>query len=142
MAFLAVMFIVVPLVELYVIVQVSHQIGLGNALGLLLVVSLTGAWLVKHEGLRVWRQFRAEAAAGRVPSRSIADGVLVLLAGVLLLAPGFVTDAIGLVLLLPPVRAGIRPLLLRRFVGASTVVRAHVVDTVVHEEPVRGELER
>ncbi|HEV3402312.1 MAG TPA: FxsA family protein, partial [Acidimicrobiales bacterium] len=84
---------------------------------LLLAVSAAGAWLVKREGLGVLRRFRRQLDAGAIPGRELADGVLILFAGALLLTPGFLTDCVGLLLLLPPVRAVIRASVLRRFAG-------------------------
>jgi UPF0716 protein FxsA len=108
LALLVLLFVVVPFVELYVIIQVAHVIGGLQAILLLLAVSIVGGWLMKREGLAVWRQARARVDAGSVPGRELVDGVLVLFAGALLLTPGFVTDAVGILLLLPPVRAAIR----------------------------------
>jgi UPF0716 protein FxsA len=105
---LFVVFVVVPVVELAVLIQIGHVIGTWNAIGLLLLVSLAGAWLVKREGLGVLRRFRQQMDAGRVPGRELADGVLILFAGALLLTPGFVTDFFGLLLLVPPVRSAVR----------------------------------
>ena len=109
------LFIVVPLVEIYVIIQVGHAIGVFNTIGLLLLVSFIGAWLTKHEGFIVLQRLRAQLDAGRVPTAELIDGVLVLAAGVLMLTPGFVTDALGLLVLFPPTRALLRALLRRRF---------------------------
>lgn len=106
--FLFVAFVLVPLVELAVIIKVGALIGVWPTIAILLAVSVTGAWLVKRQGLGVWRRFRAQIDAHRVPGKEIADGVMVVLAGALLLTPGFVTDALGLLLLVPPVRAAIR----------------------------------
>jgi UPF0716 protein FxsA len=114
MAVLFVLFIVVPVVELAVIIQVGHVIGAWNTIGLLLLLSLGGAWLVKREGLGVIRRFRRQLDDGVMPGREIADGVLIVIAGALLLTPGFVTDFFGLLLLLPPVRSAIRAALLHR----------------------------
>lgn len=114
--------VVAPLVELYVIVQVSGAIGFFSTIVLLVVVAAIGAALVKSEGLRVWRRFNEQVAAGQVPQREIVDGVLVLLGGALLLAPGFVSDVIALFLIVPFTRAIPRALVLRR-AGASTRVR-------------------
>jgi UPF0716 protein FxsA len=113
LALLAVLLIVVPFAELYVIIQVSHHLGLGVTLVLLLAVSLAGAWLVKQEGFGVLRRAQARLDAGRLPGNELIDGILILCAGALLLAPGFITDALGILLLLPPVRAGIRILVVR-----------------------------
>ena len=108
LALLAVLFVVVPFAELYVIVQVSHVFGLVPTLLVLFGVSFVGAWLVKREGLGVWRRARAKIDNAEVPGRELVDGVLILIGGALLLTPGFITDTIGLLLLLPPVRAAIR----------------------------------
>ena len=113
LAVLALLFVVVPFVELYVILQVSHVMGLVPTLGILLLVSICGAWLVKREGFGVLRRAQARMDEGRVPGRELVDGVLILFAGALLLTPGFVTDAVGLLLLLPPIRAAIRLVALR-----------------------------
>ena len=105
---LALLFLVVPIVELAVIIQVGQSLGVLNTIGLLLLVGFAGAWLVKREGLGVWRRFNAQVRNGVVPTREIADGVLIMFAGALLLTPGFLTDVLGILLLLPPVRAGMR----------------------------------
>lgn len=118
------MLIVVPLVELAVLVQVASAIGVWNAIGLLLLISLGGAWIVKHQGMTVWRRAQLQITAGRVPTKEMADGVLLLLAGVLLLVPGFVTSAVGILLLLPPVRALVRGGLVKRWSGQVTVIRS------------------
>jgi len=112
-AVLAVLFLVLPFAELYVIVQVSHVMGVLSTLALLFAVSIVGAWLVKQQGVDVWRRARARLDEGRMPGRELVDGVLILFAGALLLTPGFITDTVGLLLLLPPVRAAIRVLALR-----------------------------
>ena len=134
--------ILVPIIEIYVIVQVGQEIGVLPTLVLLVAVSLLGAALLRREGSRAWRSFQEATARGRVPAREVADGALVLLAGVLLLTPGFVTDAFGLLLLLPPVRAVLRPLLTgyagRRLVGglaATRPGRERIVDGEVVDDP-------
>ena len=111
---LFVIFLVVPIVELAVIIQVGQSIGVLNTIALLLLVSIVGSWLVKREGLGVWRRFRSQMESGHVPGKEVADGVLIMLAGALLISPGFVTDCLGILLLLPPVRAAIRAQVLRR----------------------------
>ena len=120
---LLVLLVVVPIVELYVIVQTAQGIGILPTLGLLVLMSVVGSVLLKREGTRTWRAFRAATAAGRVPARETADGALVILGGALLLTPGFVTDVFGLLCILPPSRAAIRKVLLRFFLGQFTVVR-------------------
>lgn len=105
---LALIFLVIPILELAVIIQVGQSLGALNTVGLLVLIGIAGAWLVKREGLGVWRRFNAQVRAGAVPTREIADGVLIIFAGALLLTPGFLTDVLGLLLLFPPVRAAVR----------------------------------
>ncbi len=116
---LFVVFLIVPIVELAVIIQVGQVIGTWNTIAVLLLVSFGGAWLVKREGVTVVRRFRLQMEAGHVPGRELADGVLILFAGALLLTPGFVTDVFGLLLLLPPVRSAVRAAALHRVVERS-----------------------
>lgn len=111
-AVLAVLFLVMPLVELYVILKVGSAIGVLPTIGLLLLASFLGAWLVRREGARAWAAFRLALDEGRVPARETADGALVILGGALLLTPGFVTDVFGLVCVAPPTRAIVRRSLL------------------------------
>ena len=101
---LVVLFLVVPIVEIAVIVQVGQQIGAVPTILLLLLESAIGAWLVKREGRRAWAALQTAASTGRLPSRELADAGLVLVGGTLLLTPGFVTDVAGFFLILPPTR--------------------------------------
>jgi UPF0716 protein FxsA len=94
--------------ELVVLVEVAKAIGVLNAIGLLILVSLVGAALVKRAGLGILRRIDQQLEANQVPAREVVDGFLVLVAGLLMLVPGFITAAVGLLLLLPPVRAGVR----------------------------------
>jgi UPF0716 protein FxsA len=107
---LALAFILVPLAELAVIIAVGDVLGLLPTLLLLLGISVAGAWLAKREGLAAWRRFQLALAEGRVPTAEVADGAMVLLAGALLLTPGFLTDVAAVLLLLAPVRAALRRL--------------------------------
>jgi len=116
---LAILFIVVPLAELAVIITVGKSIGVLTTLLLLLAFSLSGAWLAKREGLAAWRRLQFALAEGRVPGREVADGAIILLAGALLLTPGFLTDLVGLLLLVPLTRR-----LARRWVPALAMRRA------------------
>jgi UPF0716 protein FxsA len=112
---LALLFLVVPIVELYVIIQVAHAIGVLDTLGLLVLDSIVGGWLMKREGLGVLRRLQSKLQAGDLPSTELVDGFLILFGGALMLAPGFLTDLLGMALLLPPVRAVVRRILARRF---------------------------
>ncbi len=107
-------FIVVPLAELYVILKVGDAIGVGWTLLLLVADSLLGSLLLRSQGRSVWRRFNTTLAEGRMPHREVIDGVLVVFGGAFLITPGFLTDIVGLLLLVPPTRALIRPLVMRR----------------------------
>jgi UPF0716 protein FxsA len=98
---LFVVFIVVPLIELAIIVQVQRVIGLDWTLLALIAISIAGAVLVKREGVKAWRRLWDALNAGRMPAEEVVDGALLLFAGALLLTPGFLTDGVGLALLVP-----------------------------------------
>jgi UPF0716 protein FxsA len=118
---LVLLFIVVPIVEIYVIIQVGQAIGALWTIALLVADSILGSVLMRSQGRAAWRRFNEAVAVGRVPAREVLDGVLVIFGGALLLTPGFVTDIFGLSFLLPPTRAVIRRVLVRRFAGRLIV---------------------
>jgi len=115
---LVVAFVVMPIVEIYVLIQVGQVIGGWWTVLLLLLGGVIGSWLVRREGARAWRALQEALRRGSVPGREIADGALVLVGGTLLLAPGFVTDAIGVLLVLPLTRP-----LWRRLLGQAITRR-------------------
>ena len=117
MPLLVLAFVVVPLVELYVVLQVGHAIGALPTVALLLADSVLGSLLMRSQGRAAWRSFQQATAAGRIPAREVLDGALVIFGGALLLTPGFVTDVLGVALLAPPTRAVVRRTLVRRFGG-------------------------
>jgi UPF0716 protein FxsA len=121
MPFLVILFIVVPIVELYLIIQVGQAIGVVPTLVLLLADALLGSLLLRQQGRGAWRRFNAALAERRFPGREVADGLMIAVGGTLLLTPGFLTDIFGLALLIPPSRAVIRRLL-RRFAARRFVV--------------------
>jgi UPF0716 protein FxsA len=112
---LVLLFIAVPIAELFVIIQVGQAIGVWWTIGILIADSILGSVLMRSQGRIAWRRFNEAIRAGRVPAREVVDGALVIFGGALLLTPGFLTDILGLVLLLPPTRAIVRAILLRRF---------------------------
>src|SRR4051794_22472973 len=114
---LILLFIIVPIVEIYVIIQVGQAIGPWWTIALLIADSILGAMLMRAQGRSAWRRFNEALAAGRIPAREVFDGVLVIFGGALLLTPGFTTDIVGLFFLLPPTRAVARAFLVRRFGG-------------------------
>ncbi|HEY8527007.1 MAG TPA: FxsA family protein [Acidimicrobiales bacterium] len=112
MALLVLVFLVFPIAELAVLISVGRAIGVLDTIGLLILVSAVGAWLAKHQGTGVLARIRAALDRGEMPSREVADGFLVLLAGALMIAPGFISDCLAILLLLPPTRAVVRRTLL------------------------------
>jgi UPF0716 protein FxsA len=118
---LVVIFIVVPLAELYVIFKVGESIGYPLTILILAADSIIGSLLLKSQGRAVWRRFNEAMAAGRVPHREVLDGVMVIFGGAFLITPGFLTDVIGLLLLLPPTRALARRLLVRALGGRVAI---------------------
>jgi UPF0716 protein FxsA len=109
--------IVVPIVEITVAIQVAHHIGGLDTILVLIGLSLGGVWLAKQAGFGVLARMRDQVARGVLPGNEMIDGVLVFVAGLLLLVPGFVTGIIGLVLLIPPVRMAVRGAIKRRLRG-------------------------
>lgn len=112
---LVLLFIAVPIAELAVIIQVGQAIGVWWTIGILIADSVLGSVLMRSQGRAAWRRFNVALQAGRPPAREVLDGVLVIFGGALLLTPGFLTDILGLVLLIPPTRAVVRRVLVHRF---------------------------
>jgi UPF0716 protein FxsA len=110
---LLVLFIGLPIAEIYVIIKVGEAIGVLPTIALLLLDGFLGVALWRSQGRVVWRRFNQALGEGRVPTREIFDGAMVLLGGAFLLAPGFITDVIGLLLLIPPTRAVFRGIVSR-----------------------------
>ena len=108
------LFIVVPLLELAVIIEVGREIGVVPTIAVLIADSVLGAVLMRVQGRAAWRRFTEATRQGRPPAREVLDGALIIAGGALLLTPGFLTDALGLALLLPPTRAVVRRVLARR----------------------------
>lgn len=147
--------IVLPFVELWVIIQVSHSAGVLPTIALLIAISVVGTSMIKREGLKVYREFTAAIARGQEPSTQVVHGVCLLAAGVFMLAPGFISDAVALLLLLPPTRRIIARVVLRGSRSRITVIRAThsgpIVETrghlgssrdVIDVEPNEGDEQR
>ena len=121
---LVALFVAVPIAELAVIIQVGQAIGVWWTIAILVADSILGSLLMRSQGRAAWRRFSDALAAGRTPAREVADGVLVIFGGALLLTPGFLSDVCGLLLLLPPTRAVIRRLFLRQAMRRLTLSMA------------------
>lgn len=144
------LFIAVPLAELYVILQVGDWIGAVPTILLLAADSLLGSMLLRSQGRAVWRRFNDALQRGRMPHREVQDGVLVIFGGAFLITPGFITDVVGLLMLLPPTRALIGRLAMRaigrrmrlRVATAGESRRYDVEGTATEHEPPPQRLER
>jgi UPF0716 protein FxsA len=124
---LILLFILVPIAEIYVIIQVGQAIGALPTIALLIVDSIIGAWLWRSQGRRAWAAFGEALRAGRVPHREILNGGLVIVGGAFLLTPGFISDIVGLVLLIPPTRALIARVITRMLLRRGPLRWATVV---------------
>lgn len=133
--------VVVPLVEIYVLIQVGQVIGPLPTVVLLVALSLLGGVLLRREGAKTWRAFRDALHRGRLPAREVADGALVIVGGALLLTPGFATDLVGLACVLPGSRAVLRRLLtgvVARRLGAPGVAGAFAAERLGTRRPPAG----
>lgn len=130
------LFILVPLVELIILIEIGKIIGTLNTIGLVIVTGFIGALLAKFEGLRVWTQLQAELLQGKIPTDKMIDGVMILAGGVMLLTPGILTDILGLSLIIPFFRKPFREMLKKKFVKKTrSQVEVITIDPV---DPARG----
>jgi len=120
---LVLLFIVVPIAELAVLIQVGQAIGVWWTILLLVADAILGSWLLRTQSRAAWRRFNEALAEGRVPHREVIDGVLVIFGGAFLITPGFLSDIVGALLLIPPTRSLVRRFLVRRL-GRRLVVSA------------------
>jgi UPF0716 protein FxsA len=122
---LVLIFIVLPVAEIYVIIKVGEAIGVWPTIALLILDGFLGAALLRHQGRAAWRRFNEALAAGKVPAREVFDGAMVIFGGAFLITPGFITDFIGLLLLIPLSRGMFRGLVARVAMGrAAFAVRS------------------
>ncbi len=155
MPLLFLLFVLVGFAELWVLIEVGGVIGAPATLLAVVVISLLGAALVRREGFKAWVRFRRAVDEGRLPGNEVVDGALLLLAGALLVTPGFLTDGVGLLLAFAPTRSGLRRLLARRLrattgmsqpgVGRQTGSSGEAIDVEVvrverDERPAPGEV--
>jgi UPF0716 protein FxsA len=123
-ALLLVLFIAVPAAELYVILVAADTFGVLETVAALVIIGFAGAWLCKQQGFAVLSRIQTALNEGRIPTRDLQNGGLILLAGALLLTPGFLGDVVGILLLLPPTRAIARTFLARALRGRLKVATA------------------
>jgi UPF0716 protein FxsA len=112
---LLLLFTIVPLVELFLLVKLGTVVGVGPTVALVIFTGILGAWLARQQGLGVLRRLSEDLAKGRLPAEALIDGLLILIAGAVLLTPGLLTDALGFLLLVPQGRAVVRKAAVARF---------------------------
>ena len=133
------LFVVLPAVELALLIELGGRLGTGPTLGLIAVTGIVGAWLARRQGLQVLGEVQREIGEGRLPAGALVDGLLILIAGALLVTPGVLTDVFGFLCLTPLFRGVLKRELLRRFERAVVEQRVQVaVHTTGFDEPFRG----
>ena len=108
-------FALLPVAEIYVLIEVGSVIGSLNTVAIILLTAVVGGYLARTEGMRTYQQIQTHLQRGVIPRNEIVDALLIFAAGIVLLTPGFITDVAGLTLLFPPTRVPIREFLKRRF---------------------------
>jgi len=122
---LLLIFIAVPLIDLAILFRVGRILSFWPTVSLVVLTGIVGAALAKHQGLRTLARINAELSAGRLPTSQLADGLLILLAGAVLMTPGFLTDLFGLLLLVPPFRRAVTRALTKYFKTRIVVTDIH-----------------
>lgn len=120
------LFLLTPLIEIAVFIQVGGVIGLWPTIAVVIFTAILGAALWRAQGLSTWARAQATLNRGELPAREMADGAFLLIAGALLLTPGLVTDAVGFLLLVPPIRHWLAAIVFRHM---SARMKVHVVNT-------------
>jgi len=136
------LFTLVPLVELSLLFWIAQHTGWVFTLGLVIVTGVVGAWLARREGLRCWLEVQRQLAQGQVPAEPLLEGLMILLAGAVLITPGVLTDIVGFTLLVPPIRRRVRSYLAARYkaqiavhsVGGSGGEGSRVDENVIDAE--------
>ncbi len=119
---LLLLFLIVPLVELYLLIKIGGIIGLPATLAIIVITAFLGASLTRAQGAKVLQRFQQATMEGRLPHEEVMDGLMILLAGAVLLTPGFITDIAGFLLLVPPIRTLVRKLVVRMLKGRIQMV--------------------
>jgi UPF0716 protein FxsA len=138
MVFLVLLFILIPIAEIYVIIQVGQAIGPWWTIALLIADSILGSMLMRSQGRAAWRRFNAAIAEGRPPAREVLDGALVIFGGAFLLTPGFISDVFGLIFLIPPTRALARRFIVRQVLRRTPAGRVAMFATRRAEDAAWG----
>ncbi len=125
---LLLLFTIVPLVELFLLVKLGTVVGVGPTVALVIFTGILGAWLARQQGLGVLQRLSEDLAKGRLPAEALIDGLLIVVAGAVLLTPGLLTDALGFLLLVPRTRAAVRRLVAARFARRQKTGEPDIID--------------
>ena len=131
---LLLLFTVVPLVELFLLVKLGTVIGIGATVLIVICTGVLGAWLARWQGLGVLRRLTEDVNEGQLPADALIDGLLILIAGAVLLTPGLITDALGFLLLMPQGRAVVRKKIAARLASRTGVSDPGVIDAEWYRE--------
>ena len=121
---LILLFTLVPLAELWLLISISRYTGIPRTIGIVLVTGFVGASLARYQGWQTWRRLQTELQSGRTPADALLDGLMIFIAGVLMITPGVLTDSVGFALLLPPVRRHLK-LRFRKWLTAKATAQLH-----------------
>lgn len=136
---LLLLFTLVPLAELYLFMTLGDKIGVSNTILIIIVTAILGASLTKSQGRRAMAKFQQATREGRMPAQEALDGIMILIAGAVLITPGFLTDAFGFLLLIPPIRTAFGKFLASRLKGRIQVVSPQF--PVQKEAPKKSQLD-
>ncbi len=146
---LFVVFLVIPIIEIYLLVQVGGIIGAGWTIFIVIATAVIGAGLLRQQGLATWTRLNQSMAQGQLPPTILVEGIFLLLAGAFLLTPGFFTDTVGFLFLIPPVRKALAAYLLRRGMFMASSMSMHSTytsqshsKTEFQQDVIEGEFER
>jgi UPF0716 protein FxsA len=131
---LLLLFTVVPLVELFILVKLGSVVGVLPTVALVICTGVLGAWLARQQGLGVLKRLTTDLDQGRLPAEALIDGLLILIAGAVLLTPGLITDGLGFFLLIPQGRAAVRKLVAARFADRPGAGQPPVIDAEWYRE--------
>ncbi|MDA7917717.1 FxsA family protein [bacterium] len=138
---LLLLFILVPVAELYLFLTLGEELGVKNTIAIIIITAILGAALTKSQGRRAMRKFQQATAEGRMPAKEALEGLMILLAGAVLITPGFLTDTVGFLLLVPPVRTAVAGFLGKRLKGKIQIITPGMPPQDPQEERPKSKLD-
>lgn len=138
---LLLLFIIVPVAELYLFLTLGEELGVKNTIAIIIITAILGAALTKSQGRRAMRKFQQATAEGRMPAKEALEGLMILLAGAVLITPGFLTDTVGFLLLVPPVRTAVAGFLGKRLKGKIQIITPGMPPQDPQEERPKSKLD-